>query len=638
MSDDGTVWACGSRGALCFFDGAQWQTYEATNRPWRNARLQAAKCRNGVVWLWDNQKSKGFRFDSKGTQWTVYQGLLSTERLGASYSGSPDVIFTVGEELWFADRDGVVQFDGEHYLKHNAADGTIDGPALTIVEGKDGTVWVGGQHSGRAGAAWYDGNDWKVYTEADGLAGIHIFTGYAASNGDIWFGTKYPGSEQFGAMRFDGSAWIVYTEVDGLAHNMVYDIEQTPDGAIWIGTGIGLSRVEIGAGENPRWQSFLVPDPRARQRIEALCGTKDGSLWVSNTDARQVLRYDGSNWKKYTSEDGLGADRVSRIYESRDGTLWFGSIPGLTRFDGSSWTHYPTDVFPTPIAIVPTICEAEDGALWLRGVRGHVVRFMPDTNEPETFLESAVERVSSDGNVQLTWSAHDLWDDTPPSALRYQRRLDAGAWSTADRRRDFTFTSLSSGSHRFEVRSVDKDGNVDATPAVHAFVVEAPWWRNPWVVSPTLAFAGLVTVQTVRLVRRDRRLIEANRVIREQTERKSAFLASMSHELRTPMNAIKGFTGLVLRRAGDVLPDRQKENLRKVEQASDHLLAMINDLLDLSKIEAGRMDVNVETFDIRNLVLSACDTVSPLVQEGVELKSDIPDDIGEANTDRARIQ
>ncbi len=128
------------------------------------------------------------------------------------------------------------------------------------------------------------------------------------------------------------------------------------------------------------------------------------------------------------------------------------------------------------------------------------------------------------------------------------------------------------------------------------------------------------------------------REIQAQTQRKSAFLASMSHELRTPMNAIKGFTNMVLRRAGDVLPDRQKENLQKVDQASDHLLAMINDLLDLSKIEAGRMDVNVETFDVRLLIASCCDTVSPLIQEGVELRQEVAENVGEANTDRARVQ
>ena len=127
------------------------------------------------------------------------------------------------------------------------------------------------------------------------------------------------------------------------------------------------------------------------------------------------------------------------------------------------------------------------------------------------------------------------------------------------------------------------------------------------------------------------------REIQLNTERKSEFLASMSHELRTPMNAIKGFTDFVLRRDKS-MEERSRENLQKVTQASDRLLAMIDDLMDLSKIEAGRMDVEATTFNVKELITSACDTVSPLIQEGVELKRNVADDIDEANTDKARLQ
>ena len=157
--------------------------------------------------------------------------------------------------------------------------------------------------------------------------------------------------------------------------------------------------------------------------------------------------------------------------------------------------------------------------------------------------------------------------------------------------------------------------------------------REPFTddeVATLREFADAVALGYARYV--DIREIQLN------TERKSEFLASMSHELRTPMNAIKGFTNLVLGRRSENLNDQQRENLGKVSQASDHLLGMINDLLDLSKIEAGRMDVNPERFNVSELITSACDTVSPLIQEGVELRQDVADDIGEANTDKARVQ
>ena len=111
----------------------------------------------------------------------------------------------------------------------------------------------------------------------------------------------------------------------------------------------------------------------------------------------------------------------------------------------------------------------------------------------------------------------------------------------------------------------------------------------------------------------------------------------MSHELRTPMNAIIGFTRLVLRRE-KALSERNKENLEKVQVSADHLLALINDILDLSKIEAGRMDVDVKPFDVKALIAGCCAEVEPLVKPGVVLKHDVSGNIGEANTDQARIR
>jgi signal transduction histidine kinase len=87
-------------------------------------------------------------------------------------------------------------------------------------------------------------------------------------------------------------------------------------------------------------------------------------------------------------------------------------------------------------------------------------------------------------------------------------------------------------------------------------------------------------------------LREANRQLEAASHAKSAFLANMSHELRTPLNAIMGFTRLVMRRSQDVLPARQYENLEKIFMSAEHLLGLINDILDLSKIEAGRLELH----------------------------------------------
>ena len=167
-----------------------------------------------------------------------------------------------------------------------------------------------------------------------------------------------------------------------------------------------------------------------------------------------------------------------------------------------------------------------------------------------------------------------------------------------------------------------------------------------YVVKPFQAEEVLARVRTHlkidRLTRHleasNRSLAEANRQIQEATERKSRFLANMSHELRTPMNAILGFTDLVLRRSGDALPERQRDNLMKVKQSADHLLNLINDILDLSRIEAGRLEVRAERLDVKGLIAACCDTVSPLVRPGVTLRYEVSDEVGEAHTDGARLR
>ena len=144
--------------------------------------------------------------------------------------------------------------------------------------------------------------------------------------------------------------------------------------------------------------------------------------------------------------------------------------------------------------------------------------------------------------------------------------------------------------------------------------------------------------KTGELEESNRALFEANRRILEASQRKSAFLASMSHELRTPLNAIIGFTRLILRRGAEALPEAQRENLRKVGLSGDHLLHLINDILDLSRIEAGQMDIRPAPFNAKRAVLTCCATISPLLKPGVELVYEIPDDLGQADTDEARLR
>jgi signal transduction histidine kinase len=113
----------------------------------------------------------------------------------------------------------------------------------------------------------------------------------------------------------------------------------------------------------------------------------------------------------------------------------------------------------------------------------------------------------------------------------------------------------------------------------------------------------------------------------------------MSHELRTPMNAIIGFTRLVMRRTKDVLPAQQYGNLEKILASAHHLLALLNDVLDLSKIEAGKMDVLVERFDVPPLIGQVQAVVQPLIAKNANtLVVECAPDLGAMHSDQVKLR
>jgi signal transduction histidine kinase len=152
----------------------------------------------------------------------------------------------------------------------------------------------------------------------------------------------------------------------------------------------------------------------------------------------------------------------------------------------------------------------------------------------------------------------------------------------------------------------------------------------------TFADQAVIAIENVRLFDE---IQDKSRQLAEASERKSQFLASMSHELRTPLNAIIGLTEMMVTNAACFGTDKALEPLRRVNAAGTHLLSLINEVLDLSKIEAGKLDLNPESIDLTRLIDEVIGTAGQLAEKNKNrLIVEAQEAVGALNADPMRLK
>ena len=561
-------------------------------------------------------------------------------------------------------------------------------PVRSVVPAPGNVLWIG---TNGAGLIRLSGGKLTRFTKKDGLPSDIVYAVALDAEGNVWAGTYGAG-----VARYDGRAFTVIDRASGLPRDVIRCLLAGRDGAMWIGTDAGgLVRLKDGV--------LSVLDTRhglASDVVFSLHEDAEGLLWIGTAGGLSLLRRDGS-LRSVGLTDGLPDEKVFQILEGDAGSLWMSSNKGIFRVSRSDVVERMAgrrgpftaralgraDGLPTAQcngASSPAGLRDADGRLWFPTLKGLVgvdpARLRSNTTVPPVVIHrvlvdgrpvagvSPVELPPRTGKIEIHYDGLSF---QAPEKVRFRYRLEGfeASWVDAGTRRSAFYTSLPPGDFVFRVVAANNDGVWNETGARFAFRLKPGLhqrlgFRVGAVVVLLLA-AGtgyalrmrgvkarhtelqrLVDERTRSLVAEIQRAEELRResdgALREAAEAnraKSRFLANMSHELRTPLNAILGYAELLADEPEVVASPRALEDVGKIRSAGSHLLQLIGDLLDLSKIEAGRMEIVAETFVVAEVVEETARTVRQLVEANRNrLVVTVDPDAGRMTSDAFRLK
>jgi signal transduction histidine kinase len=534
----------------------------------------------------------------------------------------------------------------------------------------DGTVWVGaGGNSGRG--QWFttpvtgvwrsEGNQFTQLDASTGLSDMRVGAIQRAVDGPLWVVSEHL------AKVFDGRSSRTVS-IPGYANTA----RSTANGEMWVGTRSGAFR----------WKERLLaawtPTNGLNGRVQAVAVATNGVTWFGTPNGLFRSDETGSPPVPVGTRGRLSGSVWSLLYD-RDGLLWIGTDSGVARFDGSAWSLLGQSE-GLPGKIVYAIQQADDGAMWF-GTDGGLVRYRLNKTTPTkpavtVRTDRAVsELVKVPSLVQGRWATfHFGAIDASTPAARRQYRIELksdepGATNIVSIQSDpqFDWQPAKPGTYTASVRYLDGELNY-SKPVLGQLTVIAPWYRNAFIMVPLVAgnlgllgwafmARSLYTRKRreaeklreqmfaqehkarIELEAKNAELAEAKIAADKANTAKSSFLANMSHELRTPMNAIIGYSEMLQEEAEDLGQKGFIPDLQKIHGAGKHLLGLINDILDLSKVEAGKMTLYVEEFDVAKLVSEVAATVRPLVAKNSNMLEVIcPAEIGVMRADVTKVR
>jgi signal transduction histidine kinase/CheY-like chemotaxis protein/ligand-binding sensor domain-containing protein/protocatechuate 3,4-dioxygenase beta subunit len=677
MGPDGCLWTAlrADHPGIERFDGAQIRP-AITNFPGLPTNRVSCLARgpDGAVWV--GVHGGVARFDSRSSAQTLtVTNSLLTNSLYTIYCDTNALV-------WIGTSEGIVRYDGTNWTKFTQTNGAPGRYVYSIEHAADGSLWFG---AGDGGLARFDGRTLaRIERGKERLEPASIEKILRARDGGLWCATLT------GAAHYDGLNWSLLDESDGLLPAYYYTVVQDYAGAIWFGGKNGLTRYRP-AAPTTQTPTLAVQTDQLFTNLNTLPHITAGRLVTFKFSAVDFRTRPEKRLYRYAVVPGRAATappkadawwspatrsaEIAWPFKSRGEYTFF--VQAIDR----DLNYSPAAV--APLTIVPPWylngwIMVPSGGLFLglfgwafiaralyfrkrreaeqlreelanrdREARARLEQEVREREQAQEYFQSLVE------NVPVMVYRRDL-----EGRLTFINRLGSEFFSQLFGVAQDPNYGIGKGYEVLEgiatpegiagMKKADREVIRTGLLLEREFKFErgdrpAIWLHS--IRTPVLAHDGrVIGVQLVTWdVSKDKEAEAALHRAKEAADAantaKSQFLASMSHELRTPLNAIIGYSEMLQEEAEQVDQKGFIPDLEKIHGAGKHLLGLINDILDLSKIESGKMSLYLEDFAVAKLIGEVAATIQPLVtKNGNRLEVVCPADIGIMHADVTKVR
>lgn len=530
------------------FDGQNWTTQPVGTQKVRGAWRGS----DGTTWVVNLNTL--FQIDNSGT------ALAETEEI---FNGHYfDMALETNGIVWLASAEGLLRYSPPLWKSPRALQ-RFNSPVPCVVEDADSRLWFasGGELHTLAGARYQEhgfGRAIRLTLQSARLllplkngdllldAGEQLFQ-YQPGNGTF---NSLPSAQKQHALGIFRDGSVAVETGDGASQKCRFDkydgvsfvpfpsappdcsytaFLETQNGDLWLGGDHGPI-----CYHEKKWQTYsnsFMPGP-----VVAFLETAAGKIWCATPDTIWELKEQG--WVAVRS----GFDQINSIIRSHDGNIWVASNGGVHRFVQGAWIENSIE---EGLPNAPARCVYEDrhGRIWLGTARG-LTLFHPeaDPDPPRTHIEIKPEQnsIPQNATVSLTFTGDDKWKYTPRERLLYSYRLDQHDWSQFFEANNVSYSDLSAGSHALEVRAMDRNGNVEETPARLTFSIALPWYKETRLV--LISFTGMITALFFAALafNRHRKLLRSYAEVERKVAERTHELEITSRELvhSQKMNAL----------------------------------------------------------------------------------------------------